>query len=127
MTQTARIIGPDVDNWVETDPANNTSTDVNLVSPLRVLGSEPSILWPSDSLEPGQTDRFQITAHSTGLLRVTAHAQAAGLRVAVDDRNGNPIAGGDSVESGMPLVVPVVSQETYFVRVINAAGDVTIG
>lgn len=127
LTNTAQVRGPATSAFVERDPTNNTSTDTDVIRGLVVLGSEPTVIRNDLTIEAGQTDRYQITAHSTGKLIITAHFEHArgDLQLAVDDRRGNTIAVVNSADDDELIVIPVVSQEPYFVRVFGANGEVT--
>lgn len=127
LANTATVSGPTNTGFVERDPTNNTSTDIDQLNSLVVLGSEPTVIRNDLLVEPAQTDRYQITAHMTGKMVIVAHFKHArgDLQLSVDDRNGNPIATVNTSTDDERIIIPVVSQEKYFVRVSGANGTVT--
>lgn len=127
LVNTARVAGPIDPSFVEHDPTNNVATDVNSLASIVSLGSEPTVIYRDAIVHPGMTDRYRITAHSSGKLLIGAlfdHAQGD-LTLAVDDRWGNQIAIANGQASDERLAIPVVSQQTYYIRVFGAAGTVT--
>ncbi len=125
ITSSMRVSGPAIDNVVETDPTNNLATDVNTIESLTVLGSQPTTILQDLFVESGTTDRFKLTAHSTGELRITAHFSSSegNMQLVLDDRYGNPMSVGNDSNDGQQIVAPVVSQETYYIRVTGANGE----
>ena len=77
--------------------------------------------------QPGGTDRFRISAHSTGKLILNAifDHRLGDLDLAVDDVAGNTIARAESNDDDEQIVIPVVSQQVYFVRVLASDGEST--
>ncbi len=86
------------------------------------------VRWPKITLndvllhDPGDVDLFQYTAQDTGKLIVNAFS-ADDIELRVQDVNGNIIATAtpDTVTDGLnidQLVIPVVSQEAYFLEVV---------
>ena len=127
LTNVARVRGPLEDGFIEIDPANNVATDVDVVSSMVVLGSEPTIIRPRQSVEVGTRNRYQITAHETGRMIVTAHFSHmfGDLQLAIFDNRGNSVAFVDSETDDERLVIPVVSQETYVIAVSAADDEIT--
>ncbi len=127
LTNVATVQGPIESGFVELDPSNNRATDQDRIASLIVLGSEPTVIRSDEITDAGLTDRFQIVGHATGKMIITAHFdhQRGDLQLAVDDRYGNPIATVDSKDNDEQLVIPVVSQERYFVRLAGASGEET--
>ncbi len=127
LVNTARVAGPVGPAFVELDPSNNVATDVNALVSTIVLGSEPTVIHRDAIVQPGMTDRYRITAHSTGMLLVGAlFDQIQGdLTLAIDDRWGNPIAEARTQAGAERLAIPVVAQQTYYIRVFGATDNVT--
>ncbi len=127
LVNTAKVSGPVGPTFVEIDPSNNVATDLNTLASVIALGSEPTVIHPDAIEQPGRTDRYRITAHSTGKLIISSwfdHGQGD-LQLAVDDFQGNLIAESVSETSDERLVIPVVGQQTYYIRVFGATEEVT--
>lgn len=117
-TSTATIIHPDEFE------ANET------IASATVLGSLSEITLRNLTIDPvGDQDYFQITAHDTGLLIVNAqfHDFVGNTDLEIVDALGhvlgsslNAVAGGDE-----QIVIPVVSQQRYFVHVFGVANSTT--
>ncbi|RMF91216.1 MAG: hypothetical protein D6741_16205, partial [Planctomycetota bacterium] len=102
-----------------------------------VLGSLPNITIRDLSVHSNQLgttneDYYQITAHDSGALLVSAYFTADGnpgnavggtLHIELLDSAGNLIAAGAVVPGGESLAVPVVSQEQYYLHVVSLDGD----
>lgn len=93
-----------------------------------VLGSPPFVTVSDLTIHDAtDVDFFRITAHQTGKLVVRSlftHANGD-LRLDVFDSDGTPIGSSDSSSAQNnqeSATLPVVSQQTYFVRVQGAAG-----
>ena len=93
------------------------------------LGSETSItltdltIHDDDDLhDHADTDVFRFTAHETGVATIAAlfDHSAGDLRLAIYDTAGNEIVATDSVTDNERVVVPVIGQRTYEVRVAPA-------
>lgn len=90
-----------------------------------ILGSETEITLRELTIHnEADEDFFKITAHDTGKLIVRAYFdQAIGdLDMQIVDRFGNEIASSTSTDSDEAIIIPVVEQEMYFVRVYGFAG-----
>ncbi len=126
LQNTARVTGPRDMSFVEIDPTNNLATDRNALASTVALGSEPTVIHRDAIGEPGTTDRYRMTAHSSGKLIVRAlfDHDLGDLQLAVDDRNGEVIAQADSSTNDEELIIPVVSQQTYYIRVFGASEEV---
>ncbi len=95
---------------------NNTQTTAT------VLGSEPAITLRDLSIhDQDDEDFYKITANKTGKLIINAFFdQVVGnLDLVLLDANGNELAIANSVTDNEQIVVPVVSQEMYFLRVLG--------
>ena len=110
-----------------------------------VLGSIPWITLTDLTLHASQMpfggnagvaneDRFALTAHDTGLLAVNAFFTDDGVSKDGDEGNVNiqiwsaagnltPAGQGNSTTDNEQIVVPVVSGEVYYLRVLSADGD----
>ena len=77
--------------------------------------------------DPVGTDRFRITPHSTGTLILSANFdhRLGDLDLAVDDAAGNTIARAESNDDGEQILIPVISQQVYFVRVLSGDSEST--
>lgn len=91
-----------------------------------VLGSDPAVTLRDltiHSVGQGQSndDFYQVTAHQTGMLIVHAayDATAGDLQVAVLDSRGFEV---DATTADGRIVVPVVAQEVYTVRINGVDG-----
>ncbi len=109
------ILGAFADAWEENDTLATAT----------VLGSPPAITLKDATLDAtGDVDFYKYTAHSTGKLIVNTlfHNGVANLRLRVLDSTGNVIASGtqSQIVPGQDresLVIPVVSQQHYWVEV----------
>ncbi|MCG8648476.1 MAG: Ig-like domain-containing protein, partial [Pirellulales bacterium] len=104
---------------VTVDPMDNNSS----IGTATVLGSETEITLNEVPLNnTADIDVFQITAHSTGKLIINAFFDDAGgdVNIEVQDAAGNSIASSSSTTDDESLVIPVVSQENYFLFVTLA-------
>ena len=126
LTNTATVTGPD--GFTELDPNNNSASDVDVLTGVVVLGSEPTVIRRDSIVGEADTDVFEITAHDTGKMIFNIHFthQFGDLDLEVTDRNGSSIAVSASESDNEQLVLPVVSQETYFVRVFGKNGDTNL-
>lgn len=85
-----------------------------------ILGSIPSITLNDLSIH-NETDEdyFKITAHDTGKLIINAYFEDAvgDIDIRVRDSAGNEIEASTGVTDNEQIVIPVVSQEMYFLHV----------
>ncbi|MEX0936603.1 MAG: right-handed parallel beta-helix repeat-containing protein [Pirellulales bacterium] len=116
-----------------TDGQGNTSEfslplQIVLAPDALVLGSPPTLLERELSIEnAADEDFFQYIAHQTGKMsvRIFFPHNDGDLRLEVRGAQGNLIATADqssSTNNREELVVPVVGQETYLVRVAGVGG-----
>jgi subtilisin-like proprotein convertase family protein len=101
--------------------------DNDTLATATVLGSEETVTLRDLSIhDQDDVDFFRYTAHDTGKLIVRSlfDSLIGNLDLEVLDRNGNSIfisqGGGDEEE----IIIPVVSQEVYIIRVYGNAGAV---
>ncbi|MFH1919863.1 MAG: hypothetical protein ABIP48_08270 [Planctomycetota bacterium] len=94
-----------------------------------VLGSEQKITLRDLTIHDDKdVDYFQITAQDTGKLVINMffpHADG-NLDMQVRDGHDNVIASSLSVTDNEELVIPVVSQERYFLKVFGAVGNTNV-
>ncbi len=85
------------------------------------LGSAPAVFLTDLTIGSGDEDFFQYTAHDTGKLVVNALFDdiAGDIDLEILDSNGNLLARASSTTDNENLVIPVVSQETYFIHVVG--------
>ncbi len=106
-----------------TDPdlANNRAIDINELAGVMSLGSDPTSLVHASLDLPSQVDQYRWTAHSTGFAVVTAQFQQrnSDLALAIDDGTGQEIATVNSATDDERIVLPVVGQQDYFIRVFS--------
>lgn len=93
-----------------------------------ILGSEPTVILPNQTIGQDDVDFYQYIAHSTGKLvvRIDFLHALGDLALEVRDENGNLIAGSNtsSIDQNFEeLVIPVVGQERYFISVIAVDFD----
>ena len=99
------------------DPGDN-----NTIETATVLGSPTVVTINDDSVGEGDEDYFKYTAHHTGKLIVNAlftHADGD-IDLEIVDMSGNVIASSTSMDDNENLVIPVVTQEMYFIHVFSA-------
>ncbi len=92
-----------------------------------VLGSLPYITLRDLSIhDSGDEDFFRYTAHQTGKLIVNAlFTDAIGdLDLEILDATGGSIATSNSSSDNEQLIIPVVGQQVYFIRVFGFGDDV---
>ncbi len=100
-----------------------------------ILGSEPQITLRDLTIDESEAgideDFFQITANQTGSLIINAffihcpQLRFGDLDIEIYDSNGRnitPAGQGDSTTDNEQIVIPVVGQERYFLRVFSADG-----
>ncbi len=91
---------------------------------LTVAGSAPYVIFNDfATINVGDIDFFQYTAHHTGKLIVNLFFDDINgdLDLEVRDSAGNLIVDSTSVTDNEEVVLPVVSQETYTIRVLGKA------
>ncbi|MCO6453692.1 MAG: CHRD domain-containing protein [Pirellulaceae bacterium] len=107
----------------------------NSIATATVLGSLPQVTIRDLTLHRTgvgafdiDEDFFKITAHSTGKLIINAYfVDADGdVDIQLQDAAGNIIAISQSVSDDEQIIVPVVSQQMYFLRVYSADGIANI-
>lgn len=86
------------------------------------LGSDQVVFVEDLAVSIDDVDFFKYTAHSTGKLVVATlfDSMSGDLDLQVLDRNGNVLANSATTPDGRSLTIPVVAQQTYFVRVSGA-------
>ena len=91
------------------------------ISDATVLGSEHKITLRDLSIHDqiADNDYFQITAQDTGKLIINVFFEhlLGDIDIDVYDADGDYIAGGYSIDDDEQLVIPVVSQERYYLHV----------
>ena len=88
-----------------------------------ILGSDTSIIERDLSISSSlDRDIFEVRAHDTGVLKIDiSFLHAIGdLDMRVLDASGNVIAEAFSIDDDENLIIPVVTQETYYVEVLPA-------
>ena len=101
--------------------------DNNSIAEATVLGSVPQITLNNLSIHNAtDEDFFKITANATGSLVINAlFVDAVGdLDIELQDAGGNQIALSNSFTDNEQIIVPVVGQEMYFLRVFGFGGSV---
>ncbi len=99
----------------------------NTIAQATVLGSVPEITLNDLSIHSASDlDFFKVTAHSTGSLVVNLLFEDAvgDLDLRVLDMSGDVIASSASTDDNENLVIPVVSQQMYFVEVLGVMGAI---
>jgi|GEM_PF-1656499 len=98
----------------------------NSIAAATVLGSDTAITLRDLSITPGDVDFFRITAHHTGKLAVNLFFDhdLGNLNLRIRDASGDIVALATSTDDDERLVIPVVTQEAYFVEIFGAAGNV---
>ncbi|MCA9200611.1 MAG: DUF11 domain-containing protein, partial [Planctomycetales bacterium] len=126
LTNTAVIQAPA--GAVEIDPDNNVAIDTDRLKDVVRLGSEPTVIRRDSIVSETDSDVFQITAHQTGKLIINSlfDHDFGDLDIEVADSRGNVIAVANSTTDHENLVIPVVSQEQYFIRVFGKDGATNI-
>jgi hypothetical protein len=118
--------GPRIDMGAfELPPAPDQFENNNTLATATVLGSDPFINLQNLSISPsGDVDFFRYKAHDTGKLEVTAYFNnAAGdLDVQFLDANGNVIFVSQGHTDNEQFTLPVVGQQTYFIKVYGNTG-----
>jgi len=92
------------------------------------LGSDPFVSIQNLSVfDADDEDFFEIRANQTGKMVIHidfAHSNLGNLDLQVLDSLGNLIASSTSVTDDEELVIPVVAQEAYFLRVFGVGDDI---
>ncbi|MEZ6074041.1 MAG: DUF4214 domain-containing protein [Pirellulales bacterium] len=94
----------------------------NSILEATVLGSVPEVILTDLTIhDANDADYYRVTANVTGKLIVTALFEdvAGDLDLAMLDRYGNVITHATPTPDKEQLVVPVVSQEYYYVRMVG--------
>lgn len=102
----------------------NAPGDNDTIATATVLGSPKTVTLNDDTVGDGDEDYFKLTAHDTGKLLVTAYFMHAlgNIDLEIVDMDGNVVASSTTMTDNEQLVIPVVSQEMYFIHVF-AVGD----
>ncbi|MCA9171097.1 MAG: DUF11 domain-containing protein, partial [Planctomycetales bacterium] len=126
LSNAAIVRGPLEAGFIELDPTNNHAVDTDVLRSTIDLGSEETTIIRDAIVEAGQTDRYRITAHTTGKMMVAAHFDnnQGDLQIAIDDRFGHNIVTVNTDTDDEMVAIPVVAQERYFIRVLGADGEV---
>ena len=101
----------------------------NTIETATVLGSLPKITLRDLSIHnETDVDYYKVTAQDTGKLIFNAFFDEAlgDLNIAVYDMDGNLIALGDVTPDGERTIIPVVTQEMYFLEVAGANGAINV-
>lgn len=112
---------------IETLIASDRFEPNNTLATATVLGSEPEITLRDLSIhDQDDEDFYKITANKTGKLIINAFfTHAVGdLDIQVLDMNGNTIANSATATDDEQIIIPVVTQEMYFLRVFGLNDDV---
>jgi hypothetical protein len=115
-------VGPMTRDELES-PTNNS------LSTATVLGSLPKITLRDLTIDDGDdVDYFQITAQDTGKLAINMFFQDAlgDLDMRVEDADGNVVGIATSTTDDELLVIPVVGQQRYFLRVYGFLGATNV-
>ncbi|MEX0939164.1 MAG: Ig-like domain-containing protein [Pirellulales bacterium] len=92
-----------------------------------VLGSIPYITLRDLTIDTADDeDWFKITAHSTGKLIVNAYFtdEIGDIDIRIFDAAGNEIDASTTLSDDEQIIIPVVSQEMYFLQVIGFGDDI---
>lgn len=110
---------------IETLIASDRFERNDSIATATVLGSKPAVTLRDLSIHHGDEDFFSITAHSTGklLVRMRLDNTVGDLDLQILDASGDVIATSAGVSDEEFLAIPVVTQETYFVRVFGASNQ----
>jgi subtilisin-like proprotein convertase family protein len=117
-----------------TDADGNTSEfsfPVQIVLPT-ILGSEPTLIRPEERININQVNQYQYIAHSTGkmVVRIDFLHLFGDLDLEVRDEFGNLLATSNSSSADQnyeQVILPVVTQERYFISVIAVDFNDDIG
>ncbi len=110
---TGDVVDPPVTEGDRFEPNETTSTAT-------LLGSEPTVILRDVNLHGADdVDVYRLTAHDSGALIIKAlFSQTDGnLDLEVRDRSGAMIASSDSMSDNASAIIPVVSQQDYFVHI----------
>jgi hypothetical protein len=91
-----------------------------------LLGSESQITLPDLTIHNSiDVDNFKVTAAHTGKLIINAFFDDSlgDLNIEVRDIDNNIVTSSNSTDDDERLVLPVISQEAYFLRVFGANGN----
>ncbi|MCC9609172.1 Ig-like domain-containing protein [Blastopirellula sp. JC732] len=93
-----------------------------------ILGSPESVIINNLSIhDDSDVDFFRYTAHFTGKLYINAlftNVPQGDLQLDVFDQSGDLIASVNTNDDNEQLIIPVVSQQKYFIRVKGTTDDV---
>ena len=107
---------------IETIIASDALEQNDSLATATVLGSVPEVTLTNLSIhDQDDEDFFKVTANKTGKLIVNLlfDHDVGNLDVEIQDSLGNSLAIGNSITDNEQLVIPVVAQEMYFVRVLG--------
>ena len=99
----------------------------NTLATATVLGSLPAITLQNLSIHnEADQDFYKITANKTGKLIVNAFFEHAvgDIDIQIQDSAGNVIASSVSVSDNEQIIIPVVGQQMYFLRVFGVGDGV---
>jgi subtilisin-like proprotein convertase family protein len=93
------------------------------IAPPRFLGSEPTVILPSEQIGRNDVDFYQYIAHSTGKLvvRIDFLHSFGDLDLEIRDEFGNLLEMSNTSSPDQnfeQMIIPVVTQEKYFISVI---------
>ena len=94
-----------------------------------VLGSEPKVTLRDLTIhDEDDVDWFKITANETGKLVINAifEHNVGDIDLQIQDMNGNLLGSSQTITDNEQIVIPVVSQEMYFLRVNGFADDTNV-
>jgi hypothetical protein len=112
----APIVYTSIESLVVSDRFESNDT----LATATVLGSEPEVTLRDLSIhDAADEDWFQITANQTGKLAINVFFKdvVGDLDVQVRDSSGDVITGSFSLDDNEQIVIPVVSQEIYYILV----------
>ena len=117
ITNAATVSVPD--GTIDINLVNNAASDTTSIDSVVVLGSQEIVRVAETIDDPSDIDVFQWTAHQSGKLIANLHfANNLGdLDFQISDSRGNVIATSDTSNDVENIILPVVSQESYFLRV----------
>lgn len=101
----------------------------NSLATATVLGSLPKITLRDLNIDDADdVDYFQYTAQDTGKVIINTHFQDAigNLDLRVFDESGDQVGESTSLSDDEQIVIPVVTQESYFIRVEGSDEDFNV-
>jgi len=117
-------VGPLPEDEFDADGGTNNS-----LATATVLGSLPKITLRDLTIDDSDdVDYFKITAQDTGKLIINAFFQDAigNLNMSITDMDGDAINFTDSSTDNEQIIMPVVSQEVYFLRIRGVLGNTNV-